>query len=222
MRCRIEYNKKPGKPTVIKVVKDPSIVRDDLYKSGTIHTGNGEPPNSQSRPTPQAKRVPAKPITQGKLLRPGGPGGGGPSTLTNRPVASRSVPQPAQQSFSQSRLAVQQPGDISSVNTPQQRPTSETSHFSLQPPGGINGVSHTRNTSSSSATRAPPPPPPPPTSAPRRNTYKALYAFAGQSENELTLVENEIIEILSKEGNGMLSQKASFFDTLFHLFILVS
>lgn len=78
----IEYNKKPGKPTLVKAVKDPAIPRDDIYKSGQIHTSQGEPPSSLSRPTPKGKAV-ARPITTGKLLRPGGPGAS--STVTSRP-----------------------------------------------------------------------------------------------------------------------------------------
>lgn len=89
----ISYNKKPGKLATVKVVKDSTVARDDLYKSGTVHTGPGEPPNSVSRPTPKAKSVPGKPITSGKLLRPGGPGGQ-PSKLASRPAPqSRPVPQ---------------------------------------------------------------------------------------------------------------------------------
>lgn len=197
--CRIEYNKKPGKPTVIKVVKDASIPRDDLYKSGTIHTGQGEPPNSQSRPTPRGRQVAGKPITKGKLLRPGGPGGG-PSKLATRPATSRPVPQPTQQSFSQPKPATQQPLPIPVITTSQQRPIPQIPNFDTQSSNRLNRVNHSRNVSSSSVTRAPPPPPPP--LAVKRDTYKALYAFAGQSENELTLQENEIIEVLSKEGNG--------------------
>ncbi|KAI4190877.1 MAG: hypothetical protein L6R41_000478, partial [Letrouitia leprolyta] len=70
----IEYNKKPGKPSTVKAIKDPSVPRDDYYKSGSIHTGPGEPPNSVSKRTPKPKQVAGKPITTGKLLRPGGPG----------------------------------------------------------------------------------------------------------------------------------------------------
>ncbi|KAG9382037.1 Myosin heavy chain [Pyrenophora tritici-repentis] len=64
----IEYNKKPGKPAQVKVIKDPAVARDDLYKSGTIHTGPGEPPNSVSKPTPKGKQIAAKPITKGKAF----------------------------------------------------------------------------------------------------------------------------------------------------------
>src|SRR4051794_4022003 len=102
MVTSIEYNKKPGKPAVVKVVKDPNVPRDDLYKSGTIHTNQGEPPNSVSKPTPRGKQVTARPITKGKLLRPGGPNGG-PSKLASRPAQSRAVPQPAAQADSSQR-----------------------------------------------------------------------------------------------------------------------
>lgn len=76
------------------------------------------------------------------------------------------------------------------------------SSVAQQPVATMNGIGHGRNISSSSVTRAPPPPPPPPPAAARKDTYKALYVFGGQSENELTLEKNEIIEVLQKESNG--------------------
>ena len=200
---------------MIKVVKDPSIPRDDLYKSGTIFTGPGEPPGSHSRPTPRGRRVPGKPISQGKLLRPGGPGGG-PSKLASRPAERTSVPQPTQV-FPQTHPIVTQPRPIPASNVSQPKlapqpsfnpqPMALQSRISQQsvtqqPVAVLNGTSHGRNMSSSSVTRAPPPPPPPPPPAARKDTYKALYAFAGQSENELTMEKNEIIEVLQKESNG--------------------
>ncbi|CAI6331494.1 unnamed protein product [Periconia digitata] len=171
----IEYNKKPGKPSQIKTMKDPAVPRDDTYKSGTVHTGPGEPPNSVSKPTPKGKQVAAKPITKGKLLRPGGPGGG-PSKLASRPAQPRPTPAAA----------------------PQSRPVP-------QPVAALsNGSSHARN-SSASSNRAPPPPPPAPPAAPpapKEPTYKAMYDFAGQSAGELSIKQDEIILVTQKEGNG--------------------
>ncbi|KAG7005899.1 myosin-1 [Physcia stellaris] len=200
----IEYNKKPGKPSVVKVIKDPSVQRDDMYKSGTIHTGPGEPPNSRSRPTPKRKQVAGKPITQGKLLRPGGPGGG-PSKLASRPAAtSRPVPQP----MSQAQPATSQPRAIPTPAAAQSRPippqpSASQSRPVPQPIAAVNGISHNRNVSASSTTRSvPPPPPPPPVAAPKKDTYKVLYDFSGQSGNELTMIKGEIIEVIQKENNG--------------------
>jgi myosin-1 len=178
---RIEYNKKPGKPAHVKAIKDPAVPRDDLYKSGTIHTGPGEPPNSISRPTPKGKQIAAKPITKGKLLRPGGPGGG-PSKLASRPAPPRQT----------TPAAVPQPRAV-----PQPKP---------QPVAALsNGTNHARN-SSAASNRAPPPPPPPPPAAappaPREPTFKALYDFAGQSEGELSMRENEIVLVTQKQDNG--------------------
>lgn len=44
-----------------------------MYKSHVVHVPSGEPPNSVSRPVPKKKAGVVKPITQGKLLRAGGP-----------------------------------------------------------------------------------------------------------------------------------------------------
>ncbi|KAF2084035.1 hypothetical protein K490DRAFT_59985 [Saccharata proteae CBS 121410] len=176
----VEYNKKPGKVAVIKTQKDPAVPpNQDLYKSSTIHTSQGEAANSVSKPTPKGKQVAGKPITKGKLLRPGGPGGG-PSKLASRPAQPRPVPQPAP--------AAAQP-----------RPVP-------QPVAALNGSAHARNTSSSSTAsgRAPPPPPPPPAppAAPKEPTYKALYEFNGQTSGELSIKKDEIILVVQKEGNG--------------------
>ena len=160
------------------MIKDPSVPRDDIYKSGTIHTGPGEPPNSQSKPTPRGKRVAAKPITKGKLLRPGGPGG---------PRDARSRPQPQVPQYSQTG-----PATPSTYPEPQQV-TSAPANLH------VNGIPHSRNHSTSSIAKAPPPPPP---SASKKDTYKALYAFIGQSNNELTIGKDEVIEVLQKETNG--------------------
>ena len=190
----IEYNKKPGKPSLVKVVKDSTVSRDDLYKSGTIHTGQGEPPNSVSKRTPKGKPKAGKPITQGKLLRPGGPGGG-PSKLSSRPVAARTaVPQPMP---SQPKPTPVQTPSVRSVPQPaaaQPRAVSQSST-------AINGVSHTNH---DSAGRVPPPPPPAAPPATKKDTYKALYDFIGQSQNELHhLTKDEVIEVLQKADNGI-------------------
>ena len=173
---RIEFNKKPGKPAVVKTMKDPAVPRDDLYKSGTIHTGPGESPNSVSKPTPKGKQVAAKPITKGKLLRPGGPGGG-PSKLVSRPAQ----PRPAQAASSQPR-AVPQPQPVAALSN-----------------GTSNGTSHAR---APSASRAPPPPPPAAPPAPKEPTYRAIYEFSGQTAGELSLQKGEVILVTQKEGNG--------------------
>ena len=192
----IEYNKKPGKPSIVKVVKDPTVPRDDLYKSGTIHTGQGEPPNSVSRRTPKGKPKAGKPITQGKLLRPGGPGGG-PSKLASRPAAARPVPQPMPSQPSQSRITPVQTPSVRSV--PQ--PAASQPRAVPQPSAAVNGFNHGRSDSSG---RAPPPPPPAAPPAVKKDTYKALYEFAGQSQNELHhITKDEVLEILQKADNGL-------------------
>lgn len=84
----IEYAKKPGKMQIVKVIKD-APTRADFYKSHAIHTSQGEPPNSVSRPTPKGKPVPARPITRGKLIKPGGPNGRPSRIIGNRTVQPR-------------------------------------------------------------------------------------------------------------------------------------
>lgn len=194
----IEYNKKPGKPSTVKTVKDPSVARDDYYKSGTIHTGPGEPPNSVSKRTPKPKQVAGKPITSGKLLKPGGPGGA-PGKLSSRPSSSRPIPQPPS---SQRNTVHPRPTPAPPSAVPQ--PAISKARPVPQPLAAVNGVNHSRNDSASSITRAPPPPPPPTAALPavQKDTYRALYDFPGQSDIELHVAKDEIIEVVRKEPNG--------------------
>lgn len=69
---RITYRKKKDKMATIKAQKDETVRRDDVYKSSTIHVPSGEPGSSQSAPLPKKIAI-VRPITKGKLLRPGGP-----------------------------------------------------------------------------------------------------------------------------------------------------
>ncbi|KAF8634884.1 hypothetical protein AX15_000638 [Amanita polypyramis BW_CC] len=69
----IEYTKKKDKKAQIKFIKDETVTKDDVYKSHTVHVPSGEPPNSLSRPPAKRKPGIVRPITQGKLLRAGGP-----------------------------------------------------------------------------------------------------------------------------------------------------
>jgi myosin-1 len=171
----IEYAKKPGKIQLIKVVKD-STMSQDFYKSQTIHTSQGEPPNSVSRPMPKAKPIPAKPFTKGRLIRPGGPSGH-PSKLSN---GNRNT-KPASDSYAHA------------TSQPRQVPR----------PIAASVPSHTRNTSSTSSGRAVPLPPPlAPPAASKEPQYRVLYDFSGQSTNEVTLKAGDLITILQKENNG--------------------
>ncbi|KAB8596068.1 hypothetical protein FH972_025779 [Carpinus fangiana] len=190
----VQYAKKPGKMVTVKVVRDPTQPRpENEYKSSTIHAGPGESPNSVSRPTPRGRQIAAKPITKGKLLRAGGPGGG-PSKLASRP-APQQRPVPSNKVQQQQPAAVPQPRAV-----PQPLATAAAS-------SALNG--HQRDVSTSSAAssaRAPPPPPPPPAAAPAKKptepTYKAVYEFNGQTSNEMSLKKDEIILVTNKEANG--------------------
>lgn len=71
----IDYAKKKEKRAQIKFIKDEAVQapNGDIYKSHIVHVPTGEPPSSTSRPAAKRKVGVARPITQGKLLRPGGP-----------------------------------------------------------------------------------------------------------------------------------------------------
>ncbi|KAH8596675.1 myosin-1 [Bisporella sp. PMI_857] len=176
----IEYAKKPGKMAVIKVAKD-STMREDYYKSGAIHTSQGEPPNSVSRPMPKGKPVPPKPFTKGRLIKPGGPGGR-PSKLSSTTRNTK----PVSNSF-----------------------TPATTH-QQSVPQPISVPSHTRNPSASRVVPPPPPPAPPVAAAPLREPqYRVIYDFVGQSANEVSLSKDELVTVVQKEDNGWSLVKTS-------------
>ncbi len=205
---QVDYNKKPGKPAVVKVQKDPAVPRDDVYKSGTIHVGQGESPNSASRPTPRGKAI-AKPITSGKLLRPGGPGGKPSAATSRRPVPAarpaaaqpRAVPQP---------MAAPQPRAVPQpMATVQPRAVPQPIAAQALPTRVNGATSHARNESASSFGRAgppAPPPPPPPTAAPvavpSKPQAKVKFDFNSPNQNELSIKAGDVIEIVQKETNG--------------------
>ncbi|KAG9761728.1 myosin IC heavy chain, partial [Aureobasidium melanogenum] len=198
----ISYNKKPGKLATVKVVKDQTVARDDLYKSGTVHTGPGESPNSVSKPTPKAKSVPGKPITSGKLLRPGGPGGQ-PSKLAARPAPqSRPVPQARPLPSGNQGLPAGLPA--ATVSTPAAAAAAVQAAMQQKPVpapvAALNGTGHARTPSAGSARV--PPPPPPPAAAPKEPQFRAMYDFAGQTSGELSLTKDEVILVTQKENNG--------------------
>ncbi|KAG1885548.1 P-loop containing nucleoside triphosphate hydrolase protein [Suillus subluteus] len=62
----IEYAKKKDKKAQIQFVRDETIAKDDVYKSHAVHVPT-------SRPAARRKPGIVRPITQGKLLRAGGP-----------------------------------------------------------------------------------------------------------------------------------------------------
>lgn len=146
----IDYAKKKDKRAQIKAVKDETIPKDDAYKSHAIHVPTGEPPNSVSRPPAKRKPGIVRPITQGKLLKAGGPSK--PAASKPKPAA-RPLPGKSNVTSSLSPAPVVASKPIVSPTTSQRPPPA--------PPRNI----------------APPPPPP---SKPEVPMYRAKFAFEGQ------------------------------------------
>jgi len=195
----IEYSKKPGKKVVVKSMRDPTVPRDDSYKSSTIRVGPGEAPNSTSRPTPKGKQQPAKPITTGKLLRPGGPKGGAgnsrPTAARPLPQEQRHVPQPRAVPQPTANVVVR-PAPAASQATPVRKPVAPAVTAAV--------ASHARKPSAASV-RPPPPPPPPPVEAPPPSAdpmCKAKFDFVGSSGQELSVSAGDVVGLLRKEENG--------------------
>ncbi|KAJ3895171.1 P-loop containing nucleoside triphosphate hydrolase protein [Lentinula edodes] len=168
----IEYAKKKEKRAQIKAVKDETIQKDDLYKSHAIHVQSGEAPNSLSRPAAKRKPGTARPVTQGKLLRPGGP--------TKSKPASKPKP-----------VAQKLPGQ-----------TTTPAAQSIMPkptPASTNGVARTAPAPSRASV---PPPPPPPPVHPAAELYKAKYAFNGEEGEMSLKKDDIVEVISKEGDNG--------------------
>ncbi|OCH86667.1 hypothetical protein OBBRIDRAFT_890343 [Obba rivulosa] len=169
----IEYTKKKDKTAQIKFVKDETVPRNDMYKSHTVHVPSGEPPSSLSNPPPKPKEGVVRPITQGKLLKKGGP---------SKPAASRPTPS-AQPLPGKSAPAAAVKPSVAAVI-----PSATASNVPRAPPPPPGRAV------------APPPPPPPP-EEPEAELYRAKYAFEGQ-EGEMALKKDDIVELVEKDNNG--------------------
>ncbi|CAL1694465.1 unnamed protein product [Somion occarium] len=169
----VEYTKKKEKKQTVKFLKDETASKEGHYKSHAVHVPSGEPPSSLSRPPAKRKEGVVRPITQGKLLRKGGP--------SDKPAASRARPKPAAQPLP-GRSSIAQPVKPAAARTS----VSSAAPRAPPPPPG--------------RTVAPPPPPPPP-EEPDVERYKAKFAFDGQ-EGEMTLKKDDIVELVEKDDNG--------------------
>ncbi|TDL28109.1 hypothetical protein BD410DRAFT_739578 [Rickenella mellea] len=170
----IDYAKKKDKRTQIKVIRDETVPRNDVYKSHTIHVPSGEPPTSKSRPPAKRKPGVVRPITQGKLLRKGGP---------DKPVAAsrpRPQAQPIPGKTATPPVSIQKPA-VATV----QKPTASAagSGRSVPPPP---------------VRQAAPPPPP---EGPDVPMYKAKFQFDGQ-EGEMSMKKDDLVELVEKDDNG--------------------
>ncbi|KAH9044764.1 P-loop containing nucleoside triphosphate hydrolase protein [Lactarius pseudohatsudake] len=93
----VDYAKKKEKRAQIKFVKDETAQKGDQYKSHTVHVPSGQPSNSRSRPPAKRKAGVVRPVTQGKLLRKGGPSkpsGGSRPRPAAQPLPRSSAPAP--------------------------------------------------------------------------------------------------------------------------------
>lgn len=169
----VEYSKKKDKMALITFKKDESVQKDDVYKSHVVSVSSGEPATSVSKPPAARKPGVVRPITGGKLLRPGGPSQGGSKP---KPVA-RALPG-AHPSGGFGTAAARVPASAP--------PTS-------------NGIGRTAPPPPS---RAVAPPPPPPPAEPEVEKYRATYTFETDQPGEMSLVKDELVEVAQKDEAG--------------------
>ncbi|CAD6890277.1 unnamed protein product [Tilletia controversa] len=194
MSNSLEYTKKKDKKAHIVFKKDETVPRDDVYKSSTVLVPTGEAPGSLSRPPARRKPGIVRPVTTGRLIRPGGP-----SSARGRPAAStpRAIPKPAQKL----------PGAASAAAASSGGASNGTSAAAAAARLGANKAAAAGPGRVPGPVRGPPaplaPPAPPATpAAPAVPMHKALYAYATSNDGEMTLVEGELVEVVTKENNG--------------------
>ncbi|KAG6865778.1 class II myosin [Blastosporella zonata] len=181
----MDYAKKRDKKAQVKFIKDERVLKDGVYKSHTVTVGSGEPPSSLSRPAAKRKAGIVRPITQGKLLRAGGPSDKSKAAAKPKP-APRSLP-------GASTPAAAPPAAIRSTPAP-------------APPAAIRSTPAPA-AAPTTALRAPPPPPravappPPPPTKPAVPLYRAKFAFEGQ-DGEMSLAKDDLVELVEKDDNG--------------------
>lgn len=179
----LQFRKKKDKMATITFKKDEMIRGpggDDVYKSSTVSVPSGESPTSQSRPVPRRKPGLVRPITQGKLLRPGGPS---KARAAPKPIASNRSTQPAALPGATAKKTAATPAAPAAV-------------------AGIASVGGGSAASKRTSVAAPPPRPPPPPAAPSKPMYKALYDFDSSNEGEMALVKDEQVEVIQKDEAG--------------------
>ncbi|KAJ6483910.1 P-loop containing nucleoside triphosphate hydrolase protein [Mycena vulgaris] len=179
------YSKKKDKKAEIKFIKDETVKKDDLYKSHTVHVPSGEPASSLSRPPAKRKPGVVRPITQGKLLRAGGPSDK-PKPASKPKPAARPLPGKTTPSVAPTPVIRATP-----AAAPKPAATASTAAARAPPPK--------RN-----SVAAPPPPPPPPPPAPATPAvplYRAKFDFAGE-EGEMSLAKDDLVELLEQDDNG--------------------
>ncbi|KAG6907267.1 class II myosin [Tephrocybe rancida] len=196
----MEYAKKRDKKAQVKFLKDERVLKDGVYKSHTVTVGSGEPPSSLSRPPAKRKAGIVRPITQGKLLRAGGP--------SDKPKAA-AKPKPAPRPLpGGSAPAAAAPPTLratpsASASTPRASIAAPTTG-SRAPPATSTTGSRAPPAPPRAAAAPPPPPPPPPPPAPAKPavpTYRAKFAFEGQ-DGEMSLAKDDVVELVEKDDNG--------------------
>lgn len=186
----VQYFKKPGKATTIKYQRDANI-KEDFYKSGTVHAPPGSPANSISDPTPKKRssgattqrarpRPQPRPAAAQARRVPPAPPAAQPLPSGNRGAATPSYGLPTQQNApAQQQASAAAISAASSVYNPQQQhrqqqqannvpqrnsiPVSPPMHRPVsQKPTAQRVVPQSPPGRRPVSAKVPPPPPPPP------------------------------------------------------------
>ncbi|KAK9468875.1 P-loop containing nucleoside triphosphate hydrolase protein [Lipomyces arxii] len=215
----IEYNKKPGKNATVKFQKDPSVPRDDIYKSSIVRVPPGDAASSISRPTPRRKGVAAAPAARRQAPVAYNPTPAA-QPVAQQPAAARPVPAaPVRNTatnghYQQPQATPARNGTSDAVSAAvaatnaHAQPVAHTRPVSQKPvaarPIAVKPV-QAANRASTTAAKPPPPRPPPQVTQPpppAEPTFKALFDFQAQGANQLSIRKDEIVIVVNMEGNG--------------------
>lgn len=183
----VSYRKKKDKMAVIKFQKDETIQRGDVYKSHTVSVASGQPGSSTSAPFPKKKPGLVRPITNGKLLRKGGPS-------ENKP---KPQPRPVPQARPLPGAEVKVPGPSSfKATTPAPPPPP--------PPPATTLMAASARASSQKPPAAPTPRPAPVKASPEPlvKKYLAICDFETEESGEMALSKGDLLEVLQEADNG--------------------
>ncbi|KAG7806260.1 hypothetical protein KL921_004988 [Ogataea angusta] len=205
----ITYNKKPGKPHVVKFQADSTSPKHgDSYKSGTVKVAAGLPASSTSRQKPKGRPILSNGNAIADYKRTVGntaPVAHVPNQATAAAMAAYHPSQPSAAKPPVNRKPVNRK-PAPAVNKPKPAPPqSRPTHVEpARAPQAAAQPVQRANSNQASHVPPPPPPPPPATAAePKWPTFKAAYDFPGSgSSSEFPVTKDTVMYILQDQGAG--------------------
>ncbi|KAH3667343.1 hypothetical protein OGAPHI_002992 [Ogataea philodendri] len=192
----VTYNKKPGKPHVVKFQADSTAARNgDSYKSGTVKVAAGLPSSSRSRQKPKGRSILTNANAIANYKRSVANTTSVAQVSSQASAAAAAAYHPGAKPPVNRKPVNRKPAPVPAVNKPKPAPP-QSRQAKPEPVAVAQPVA---------AAQVPPPPPPPPPAAakPKWPTFKAAYDFPGSgSASEFPVTKDTIMYILQDQGAG--------------------